>query len=289
MRPLHYVWVTQWPYLTGTESGGGLYTRSAGRLLTGVFEPGCSLSRQPAYVEGPTRSDKRPSVTSYNNARPHTYLNRGWPRSNAAQKSGLRGVTPPQTGRLRQELQRRKWRDFATSADYHQRRAAAHHAAFTWSGWRGARPNVETLQSCKRTAYPRSGKRVRNAEIATLPPPHAASCAAPPPHQAAVARPRVRGAQYDVGISQTCAHAARMGAGNTPKSPKVGGGWGGPIRVNSQSCPESLRSARSYHWEWCTINNEHRTTPGRRVVPSTSACGRAPVQTGDGRLQRPHL
>ena len=32
MRPLHYVWVTQWPYLTGTESGGGLDTRSAGRL-----------------------------------------------------------------------------------------------------------------------------------------------------------------------------------------------------------------------------------------------------------------
>ena len=70
------------------------------RGQTGVFEPGCSLSRQPAYVEGPTRSDKRPSVTPYHNARPHTYLNRGWPRSNAAQKSGLRGVTPPQTGRL---------------------------------------------------------------------------------------------------------------------------------------------------------------------------------------------
>ena len=191
---------------------------------------------------------------------------------------------PPSPG-----AQRRKWRDFATSADYHQRRAAAHHAAFTWSGWRGARPNVETLQSCKRTAYPRSGKRVRNAEIATLPPPHAASCAAPPPRQAEAARPRVRRARDDVGMSQTCAHAARMGAGNTPKSPKVGSGWGGPIRVNSQSCPESLRSARSHHWEWCTINNEHRTTPGRRVVPSTSACGRAPVQTGDGRLQRPHL
>ena len=255
-----------------------------------MFEPGCSLSRQPAYVESPTRSGERPTYTSLHNARPHTYLNRGWPRSNAAQKSVLRGVTPPQTGRLRQELQRRKWRDFATSADYHQRRAAAHHAAFTWSGRRGARPNVETLQSCKHTACPGSGKRVRIAGIATLPPPHTASCAAPPPRQADVARPRVRGAQYDVGNSQTCAHATRMGAGNTPKSPnKVGSGWGGPIRVNSQSCPESLRSARSHHWEWCTINNEHRTTPGRRVVPSTSACGRAPVQTGDGRLQRPHL
>ena len=32
VRPLHYVRVTQWPYLTGTESGGGLDTRSAGRL-----------------------------------------------------------------------------------------------------------------------------------------------------------------------------------------------------------------------------------------------------------------
>ena len=139
------------------------------RGQTGVFEPGCSLSRQPAYVESPTRSGERPTYTSLHNARPHTYLNRGWPRSNAAQKSVLRGVTPPQTGRLRQELQRRKWRDFATSADYHQRRAAARHAAITWSGWRGARPIVEALQSCKRTAYPRSGKRVRNAEIATSP------------------------------------------------------------------------------------------------------------------------
>ena len=36
--------------------------------------------------------------------------------------------------------------------------------------------------------------------------------------------------------------------------------------MNSQSCPASLRSARSYHWEWCTINNELRTTSGRRVL-----------------------
>ena len=179
---------------------------------------------------------------------------------------GYEVLLPPQTGRLRQELQRRKWRDFATSADYHQRRAAAHHAAFTWSGWRGARPNVETLQSCKRTAYPRSGKRVRNAEIATSPP----RTRLPVPRRRPARLPLLAlgllGAQYDVGISQTCAHAARMGAGNTPKSPKVGSGWGGPIRVNSQSCPESLRSARSYHWEWCTINNELRTTSGRRVL-----------------------
>ena len=58
----------------------------------------------------------------------------------------------------------------------------------------------------------------RNRDFAA---PHAASCAAPPPRQAAVARHRVRGAQYDVGISQTCAHAARMGAGNTPESPEL--------------------------------------------------------------------
>ena len=55
------------------------------------------------YVESPTRSGERPTFTSLHNARPHTYLNRGWCRSNAAQKSMLRGVTPPQTRRLRQE------------------------------------------------------------------------------------------------------------------------------------------------------------------------------------------
>ena len=114
-----------------------------------------------------------------------------------------------------------KPRDFATSANWHQRRAAARHAACTWYRRCSARPNVETLQSCKRTACPGSGKRVRIAGIATFPPPHAASCASPPPRQAAVARSRVRRARTDVGTSQTCAHAARMGAGNTPKSPKV--------------------------------------------------------------------
>jgi len=112
-------------------------------------------------------------------------------------------------------------RDFATAANCHQCRAAARHAACTWSRRCRARPNVETLQSCKRTARPGSGKRVRIAGIATLPPPHAASCASPPPRQAAVARPRVRRARTDVSTSQTCAHAARMGAGNTPKSPQV--------------------------------------------------------------------
>ena len=40
----------------------------------------------------------------------------------------------------------------------------------------------------------------------------------------------------------------------------------GPIGVNSRSCPEPLHSARLYHWEWCTINNELRTTSGRRVL-----------------------
>ena len=183
-----------------------------------------------------------------------------------------------------------KPRDLATLANCRQCLAAAQHAACTWSRWCRARPNVETLQSCKRTACPGSGKRVRIAGIATLPPPHTASCAAPPPRQADVARPRVRGAQYDVGNSQTCAHATRMGAGNTPKSPnKVGSGWGGPIRVNSQSCPESLRSARSYHWEWCTINNELRTTSGRRVLGGRPRHGWVLATAATGRRQRPHL
>ena len=118
-------------------------------------------------------------------------------------------------------MQRGEKRDFATAANCHQCRAAARHAACTWSRRCRARPSVETLQSCKRTACPGSGKRVRIAGIATLPPPHAASCASPPPRQAAVARSRVRRARTDVGTSQTCAHAARMGAGNTPKSPEV--------------------------------------------------------------------
>ena len=67
-------------------------------------------------------------------------------------------------------MQRLKPRDLATLANCHQCLAAARHAACTWSRWCRARPNVETLQSCKRTACPGSGKRVRNAEIATSPP-----------------------------------------------------------------------------------------------------------------------
>ena len=63
-----------------------------------------------------------------------------------------------------------KPRDLATLANCHQCLAAARHAAYTWSRRCRARPNVETLQSCKRTACPGSGKRVRNAEIATSPP-----------------------------------------------------------------------------------------------------------------------
>ena len=114
-----------------------------------------------------------------------------------------------------------EYRNFATAENCRPCRAAARHAACAWSRWCRARPNVETLQSCKRTACPGSGKRVRNAEIATSPPSHAASCAATPPRQAAVARTRVRRARIDVGTSQTCAHAARTGAGNTPESPEV--------------------------------------------------------------------
>ena len=63
-----------------------------------------------------------------------------------------------------------KPRDLATLANCHQCLAAARHAACTWSRRCRARPSVETLQSCKRTACPGSGKRVRNAEIATSPP-----------------------------------------------------------------------------------------------------------------------
>jgi len=119
-----------------------------------------------------------------------------------------------------------KPRDFATAANCHQCRAGARHAACTWSRRCRARPNVETLQSCKRTACPGSGKCVRIAGIATFAAPLAASCAAPLLHQAAIARPRVRRARTDVGTSQACAHAARTGAGNTPESPEdevVGG------------------------------------------------------------------
>ena len=63
-----------------------------------------------------------------------------------------------------------KPRDLATLANCHQCLAAACHAACTWSRRCSARSNVEILQSCKLTACPGSGKRVRNAEIVTSPP-----------------------------------------------------------------------------------------------------------------------
>ena len=44
--------------------------------------------------------------------------------------------------------------DMATLANCHQCLVAARHAACTWSRRCRARPNVETLQSCKRTACP---------------------------------------------------------------------------------------------------------------------------------------
>ena len=50
--------------------------------------------------------------------------------------------------------------------------------------------------------------------------------------------------------------------------------------MNSQSCPESLRSARSYHWEWCTINNELRTTSGRRVLGGRPRQSMGPCNSG---------
>ena len=50
--------------------------------------------------------------------------------------------------------------------------------------------------------------------------------------------------------------------------------------MNSQSCPESLRSARWYHWEWCTINNELRTTSGRRVLGGRPRQPMGPCNSG---------
>ena len=50
--------------------------------------------------------------------------------------------------------------------------------------------------------------------------------------------------------------------------------------MNSQSCPESLRSARSYHWEWCTINNELRTTSCRRVLGGRPRQSMGPCNSG---------
>ena len=80
-----------------------------------------------------------------------------------------------------------------------------------------------------RPCNPVSARRARglanaseSQESRLLLPPHAASCTSPPPRQAAVARSRVRRGRTDVSTSQTCAYAERIGAGNTPKSPKVG-------------------------------------------------------------------
>ena len=47
------------------------------------------------YVESPTRSGERPTFTSLHNARPHTYLSRGWRRSNPAQKLCYEVLLPP--------------------------------------------------------------------------------------------------------------------------------------------------------------------------------------------------
>ena len=58
----------------------------------------CPWAQVNHYVEGSTKSDKRPSITSYHNARPYTYLHQGWRHSNPAQRSVLRGVTPRRLG-----------------------------------------------------------------------------------------------------------------------------------------------------------------------------------------------
>ena len=82
---------------------------------------------------------------------------------------------------FRHTSQPRESRNFATAANCHSLRAAARYVACAWS-WRcRARPNVETLQSCKHTASTGPGKRDRIAGFVTLLPPHAASCASPPP------------------------------------------------------------------------------------------------------------
>ena len=82
---------------------------------------------------------------------------------------------------FRHTSQPRESRNFATAANCHLLRAAARYVACAWSRRCRARPNVETLQSCKHTASTGPGKRDRIAGFATLLPPHAASCASPPP------------------------------------------------------------------------------------------------------------
>ena len=43
------------------------------------------------------------------------------------------------------------------------------------------------------------------------------------------------------------------------------------------------------HWEWCTINNELRTTSGRRVLGGRPRHGWVLATAATGRRQRPHL
>ena len=96
------------------------------------------------------------------------------------------------------------------------------YVACAWSRRCRARPNVETLQSCKHTASTGPGKRDRIAGFAT-------SCyrhTRPPvprrrPPSCHRSLQGIRRARTDVGSSQTCAHAAPMGAGKTQKSPQV--------------------------------------------------------------------
>ena len=126
-------------------------------------------------------------------------------------------------------MQQGEKRDFATAANCHQCRAAARHAACTWSRRCRARPNVETLQSCKRTARPGSGKRVRIAGIATLPPPHMPCgflCLAAAPTSCAVARPRVHRAHGLTSARAKPAHTRRAHGGWKHAKITTGGGSG---------------------------------------------------------------
>ena len=59
----------------------------------------CPWAQVNHYVEGSTKSDKRPSITSYHNARPYTYLHQGWRRS-ICRRCARPAAARPETSRL---------------------------------------------------------------------------------------------------------------------------------------------------------------------------------------------
>ena len=114
-----------------------------------------------------------------------------------------------------------EYRNFATAENCRPCCAAARHAACAWSRWCRARPNVETLQSCKRHGehglwQTRQNRRNRDFAAAA----RGLLCLAAT-YRAATARSRGRRARVDVGTSQTCVHAALIGVGKTQKSSEV--------------------------------------------------------------------